>query len=1201
MAAHLFARFRSIRALVIVMVTATVSISMPAQNLVSGIAGTGTAGYNGDNMVALDAELDTPFSTVPDTAGNLYIADTYNQRVRKVDSSGNITTIAGNGTAGSGSGQLNYPYGLAVAGSGYLYIADAYNNRVLKLNTATLGVEIVAGTGVGAYSGDGNQAVDAELQRPLGIAADSAGNLYIADTYNQRIRKVDTTGKITTVAGTGVVGYNGDGISAVDAELSYPEEVAVDSAGNLYIADTVNARIRKVNAKGTISTVAGNGTAGYNGDNIAATSAELAYPVGLTIDSNGNLYIADSGNQRIRKLDTSGAITTIAGTGKAGYNGDGITAVTAELSSPTGVSLDSSGKIYIADSQNQRVRALSANQNPGLSVSPSESFSFPQEPIGSSSPSQTFTVTNNGAVKLTLGTLSNSNPQIFPVLTDGCSGQTLAPGATCKFSVEFSPAVTGLLPATATVAYSGTVTIPSNATPPTQTVTLSGTSLLQASSTAVYSAVNPEFAGSQVIFTAVVTAAAGTGTPTGTVTWQQSPASGGTPATLGQTPLVNGQAIFETSFAVGSTTITASYSGSQTFAVSSGTLTQVMQPPLASITTVNGSGQAIGAGPAFPQPLIALVLNVFGSAVAGVPVQFSGPGLSFSSGGQVLTDANGHASVIAYANSAGAVTALATVAGLSPATFVLNSNSGGLLAPTGRFYAAGSTAQFNTFALVATNVNQSCGSNHWTQRNSEGANAITVSDPRDASISPQGGDIWIVWNDQAAAEQPGGIVCYYVAVDSVVAMRLYQARGIVSLPATLIGSADANIVPYLGGTAAPLPANIQAIVNGSAINVGLSDIRPEDAKFASNRVLTSYGALMSGRGFTGVGYQGSAATPWLGQPILSAVSQAAANPVDYAFALQDVDPVNGALPVRPYRELPIGAAPVLIIANVSQTGRGHLGDGNYTNISKFSLNKALLGAVSRVRDLSGFASDGDEPLHVWINDPLSGAYNTIEFSIPNSNQFSGDRAQGYGRVTGQEAGVLPTNTACAGKQPCTMESGNPLFHPYGPSLGGSSSRGRVIGTSEMIATVNRNLDSLGYAFWGYSNFAGTSASNLKYLTVDGSDALYSEANPNPDGVGALPQCASVLEYLSHGVRLHRFIVAGHQPGSAGADLSNYALWRLCSGKRFRGFSLPLFPGSNHRWSRLFAEQWSFARYSGNRGRHGWNRTHRAVGARLHYR
>ena len=313
-------------------------------------------------MIILVALLAVACGTQP--ADNIYIADSFNHRIRKVDSAGVITTVAGTGTAGSlGDGgaavgaQLNYPRSVALDGAGNLYIADGRNHRIRKVDSAGV-ISTVAGNGTEGYSGDGGAAVGAQLNYPFGVALDGADNLYIADFGNNRIRKVDSAGVISTVAGTGTAGSLGDGGAAVGAQLNYPRSVALDGAGNLYIAEDVNHRIRKMDSAGVISTVAGNGTEGYSGDGGAAVGAQLNEPFGVALDGAGNLYIAEYENQRIRKVDSTGVISTVAGNGTEGYSGDGGAAVGAQLDSPYGVALDGAGNLYIADMGNHRIRKV---------------------------------------------------------------------------------------------------------------------------------------------------------------------------------------------------------------------------------------------------------------------------------------------------------------------------------------------------------------------------------------------------------------------------------------------------------------------------------------------------------------------------------------------------------------------------------------------------------------------------------------------------------------------------------------------------------------------------------------------------------------------------------------------------------------------------------------------------------------------------
>ena len=424
-------------------------IVMPS---ISTVAGYGYPGYSGDGSAATSEKINNPYGVAVDSAGNIYIADTSNHRIRKVDTSGNISTVAGNGTGGySGDGilatsaELYDPMGVAVDSAGNIYIADSGNNRVRKVDASTGYISTVAGNGTGGYSVDGILATSAELYNPTGVAVDSVGNIYIADSYNNRVRKVDTSGYISTVAGTGPQGYNGDGILATSAELHQPNGVAVDSAGNIYIADFSNQRIRKVNAStGYISTVAGDGTAAFNGDNSAANLAELNYPNGVAVDSAGNIYIADTINYRIRKVDAStGDISTVAGKGAPyGYSGDGGAAISAQLYNPEGVVVDSAGNIYIADSGNMRIRKVGT-----------AAIQFAATAIGSSTTknvvlqlTSTLNITGiaapqsqGGKQEYTVGTVSGCT-----VNSTGATSTTS--GTICTVPVTFTPWYSGLRP-----------------------------------------------------------------------------------------------------------------------------------------------------------------------------------------------------------------------------------------------------------------------------------------------------------------------------------------------------------------------------------------------------------------------------------------------------------------------------------------------------------------------------------------------------------------------------------------------------------------------------------------------------------------------------------------------------------------------------------------------------------------------------------
>lgn len=319
------------------------------------VAGSGTLGYTGDGGPAQSAELNSPYGVSVDASGNIYIADTGNSVIRRVDASGKIMTIAGSGAQGySGDGvpatsaALYKPYRVVADRTGNVYIADFYNNRIRKVDTSGT-ITTVAGTGTQGYNGDGIPATTAQLSDPAAVAVDAAGNIYIADTWNNRIRKIDTSGTINTIAGTGFPGVLGDGGPATSAQVDEPEGIAVDSSGSIYVADFGNSKIRKIDPSGTMNTIAGTGSIGNSGDGGPATAAFLNLPTGVAVDRAGNVYIADNQNSRVRKVDTSGTITTIVSTNTSGIS---------TLFFPEDVAVDTAGHVYIADNNNMRILEL---------------------------------------------------------------------------------------------------------------------------------------------------------------------------------------------------------------------------------------------------------------------------------------------------------------------------------------------------------------------------------------------------------------------------------------------------------------------------------------------------------------------------------------------------------------------------------------------------------------------------------------------------------------------------------------------------------------------------------------------------------------------------------------------------------------------------------------------------------------------------
>jgi len=335
--------------------------------IITTVAGNGTHGYSGDNGGSTNAELDGPVGIVTDNGGNLFIADEYNYRIRRVGANGIISTVAGNGLNGpSGDGgeatnaSLFYPNGIAVDGSGNMFIAGDGGGFVRKVG-ANGTITTVAG-GIAAY----------------GIVVDSLGNLFIADSLGNRVRMIDLNGTVVAIAGNGTAGYSGDGGGATDASLNSPAAVALGRSGDIFIADEGNNRIRKVDTNGIISTLAGNGTASFSGDGGAATNASLYYPQSVAVDAVGNIFIADSSNHRIREVLRNGIISTVAGNGPGLFSGDGGPATEAILSRPSGVTFDAYGNLLIADPNFQRVRQVSA-QGPSFvlnSVNPSNAGDY---------------------------------------------------------------------------------------------------------------------------------------------------------------------------------------------------------------------------------------------------------------------------------------------------------------------------------------------------------------------------------------------------------------------------------------------------------------------------------------------------------------------------------------------------------------------------------------------------------------------------------------------------------------------------------------------------------------------------------------------------------------------------------------------------------------------------------------------------------
>lgn len=337
-----------------------------AGGVIRTVAGSNQRGYSGDGGSATSAAFDQPRAAAVGPDGSVYIADTFNHRVRRVDPRGAVSTLVGTGQAAysgddgpAGAATLHWPHGVAVDPSGAgLYIADSANHRVRRVDLASGLISTVAGGATAGAAGDGGPAVAAQLEDPKAVWAAPSGDLYIADSGNERVRRVDRSGTISTIAGTGVPGYSGDGGPALAAQFDGPRGVAGDSAGNLYVADDNNNRVRRIDPSGVVTTVAGTGAADFSGDGGPARSAQLNHPRGVAVDGRGNLFIADSMNARIRMVDPAGVISTVAGCGRHGFGGDGGPATVARMFEPRGVAVGPAGHLFVADTYNDRIRRV---------------------------------------------------------------------------------------------------------------------------------------------------------------------------------------------------------------------------------------------------------------------------------------------------------------------------------------------------------------------------------------------------------------------------------------------------------------------------------------------------------------------------------------------------------------------------------------------------------------------------------------------------------------------------------------------------------------------------------------------------------------------------------------------------------------------------------------------------------------------------
>ena len=660
-----------------VILFAAILLRAQSYGTISTFAGTGTAGFSGDNSPAIGAQLNSPGRVEVDSNGNVYISDTANNRVRKVTPDGTITTVAGGGalapspTGDNGpavNAELNQPRAIIFDPAGNLYIADSGNNRVRKVGTDGI-ITTIAGNGTPGNTGDGGPAINAQLNNPNGLAFDPAGNLYIADAYNFKVRRVDPSGVITTYAGTGLPGSGGDGGPASGATLRQPYALAEDAAGNLYISDFSGQTIRRIDrTSGVITTFAGASVPGFSGDGGPATAAQLYGPTGMAFDSTGNLYFTDLYNQRVRKIDRSGIITTVAGDGTTSYTNDGQLSLNAGIGSPIDVAIDAAGLMYIAQRDFNVVRVVALAQ-----------------------PSQI--IIDGGTGQSTVGGTAFAQPLAVHVIDS--TGHALT-GITVTFTAPTSGASATLSSRTAITGDNGRTSVTATAN------FIAGSYRVMATvegvnGPATFDLTNTPAPPSDISFVsqpadtpagtpinAVTVRVTASGNPvTGTQVTMTTQGPGSVSGTTTGNTDSNGQATFSnlTITTTGSYQLRAA-AGSVTMLSNSFNITGAVSRI---VEVLSGNSQTAPAGTAYAAPLKVAVKDVYGNYVAVASVTFTAPssGPSVTFGGSItataISDSNGVAvSPVLTANSqTGAVRVMAATSGASQAaTFDLQNAPG---------------------------------------------------------------------------------------------------------------------------------------------------------------------------------------------------------------------------------------------------------------------------------------------------------------------------------------------------------------------------------------------------------------------------------------------------------------------------------------------------------------------------------------------
>jgi large repetitive protein len=1022
-------------------------------------AGSGAWDLLLDGQLAVNADLQLPSGVALDGAGNMFIADSAHNRIRKVDAStGIISTFAGNGNAAYGgdsgpasTATLNSPSGVAVDGAGNLYIADTGNNVVREVTASTGIITTVAGNPAGTLLGDNGPATLATLNNPWGVTLDAAGNLFIADTANHRIRRVDAiTGTITTVAGNGFTvpngsgGYTGDNGLATLAELNHPYAVAFDAAGNMYIPDASNNCIRVVDTTGKITTFAGDGTVGYKGDGGPATSAKLWYPAGVIVDAAQNVFIADSQNNVIRKVSAAThKIATVAPSVKSLKN-NATAYYTVTLYGPMGLALDGNGNLYIADYYNMRIREVQSN----VSVLDFTAHSTRQ---GDVSAPLSQALENDGTDVLMVSSITPVvHAQLDAAGTTCMAGNSLPVNGTCLVSAKFAPTAAGTLIGDIDVAGQSVDS-------PFQIKLLGVATAVNSTDTVLTTSPNPSNFGQNLTLRAAVTTGANTGALTGSVTFVDTT----TGVTLQKDLPVNSSGVASfalSSLGVGLHAITAAYGGDNLHFASTSDppLNQVVNEQTATALASSANPAAVGAG-------ITLTATVAVSGGGGVTPSGT---VTFNDGATVL-------GTVAISPGGTATLSISTLAdGLHALTVTYSGNPSS--------YVSGSTS-----AVLQQDVQAA-------------SNVVLTSSPNPSSYGTAVTFSAVVTSGSTVA--PTGTVKFLDGSTQIGTSTITGTTGVATFTTSSLASGSHTITAaYQGspnhgpGTSAPLVQTVNKTVTTTTLAA-----TPNPGIAGKNVVLTaavknSAGAATTNGSVTfvdGATTLGSATLGTGGTATISAKLAPGSHAVvaSYAGDTNDDSSSSAALPVpvnlaTTTIALSSSALPATVLAPITFTavvsGNGGIPGGALSFfVDGVSANTATLDATGKASFTDSALAVGSHAISAGYAGDTNDSSSTSTTLTQAVQAISTVTSLGTGTTSGQDPETILVATVMGGSGP--VPTGTITF------MNGSTTIGSATLDGNGVATLLPDLAPATYNMVAnYSGDALHSSSSSSAIKVSG--------------------------------------------------------------------------------------------------------------------